>query len=264
MITILEKLRKDIQLQTKTDRQMSTFWVLVFLMPIIIGILASAYSLVSLVDILSSIDLTSPYNTSYDSFVTELETTLIVFCLTYLVNVTASIFLTYLLVNRRFTHFKRQKNLSEDIIVVIGSLAQAKESEVEVSLSSLESMARESNSEEIDKSAILWAILSAFIPFIQFYVYYFLMNDYYRHEFREDNFLKDTSRELNKLGVNFSLPQRKKPIPNRSFVLYLILTIITMGLFSVYWIYILIKDPNKHFSYHIKFENQLITALEHA
>ena len=264
MISILEKLRKDIKMEKETDRQMSTLWVLVFLLPIIIGIVASAYSFVSLVDIISSIDPTSPYDISYNSFVTELETILIAVSLSYLSNVVVYIILTFLLVNRRFKHFKRQKILSEDIIVAIGSLAKAKHAETEVNLLSLERIVRESTAEEIDKSAIVWAILSAFIPFIQLYVYYFLIKDYYIHEFREDKFWEDTSRELNKIGVNFSSSQRKEPIPNRSFVLYLILTIITMGLFSVYWIYILIEDPNEHFKHHIKSENQLISALENA
>lgn len=264
MVSILDNLRKDIKMQKETDRQMSTLWVLVFLLPIIIGIISSIYSFVLLVDIISSIDLTSPYNISYNNFVTELETILIAVGFTYFVNVAVSLILTFLLVNRRFKHFKRQKILSEDIIEAIDSLAKTKQTEIEVNLLSLERITIESNAEKIDKNAILWAILSAFIPFIQLYVYYFLMKDYYRHEIREDNFWMDTSRELNKIGVNFSLPQRKEPIPNRSFVLYLTLTIITSGLFSVYWIYILIKDPNEHFKYHIKSENQLITALEHA
>ena len=259
---MLENLRNDTKLQTELDRQMSKLWVLVFLLPIIIGIVSLVFSLVSLIDIMSSIDLTASYNISYDSLASEFETILMAVSLTWLVNLFVSIILIYLLVNRRSTHFKRQKFLSQDIIATIDSLKNTKEVELEGSLLSLERRVKESNAEEMDKSAILWAILSGFVPFIQLYVYYFLVSDFYRHERREDNFWDDTRIALKKLGVNFSLPQRKEPIPNRSFVLYLILTIITIGLFSVYWIYILIKDPNEHFSYHIKSESQLITALE--
>jgi hypothetical protein len=35
-----------------------------------------------------------------------------------------------------------------------------------------------------------------------------------------------------------------------------------MGLFGVYWIYVLLKDPNEHFKYHIEEESQLLSALE--
>jgi len=42
----------------------------------------------------------------------------------------------------------------------------------------------------------------------------------------------------------------------------LMLTIATMGLFGIYWIYILLKDPNEHFKYHIQVEKQLFDTLE--
>ena len=145
---------------------------------------------------------------------------------------------------------------------VIGNPGVTEEIEVETILSPVKRTVREANAEETEKSAILWAILSAFVPFVQWYVNYFLMNDFYRHEQREDGFWEDLGRAMNKLGINFSVPRRTEAMPNRSFVLYLILTIITMGLFGVYWIYVLLKDPNEHFKYHIEAESQLLSALE--
>jgi hypothetical protein len=210
----------------------------------------------------SSIDLSTPYNYFYDEFATEFVLSWVVITLTSLINFAVAIIITYLLVNRRSTHFKRQKFLSEDIIAAINSLAKTKDIEVEAILSPVERTVREANAEETEKSAILWAILSAFVPFVQWYVNYFLMNDFYRHEQREDGFWEDLGRAMNKLGINFSVPRRTEAMPNRSFVLYLILTIITMGLFGVYWIYVLLKDPNEHFKYHIEAESQLLNALE--
>jgi hypothetical protein len=97
---------------------------------------------------------------------------------------------------------------------------------------------------------------------VQLYVYYFLMKDFYRHEQREDGFWEVAGRALNKLGVSFSVPRKTEAMPYRSFVLYLILTIVTVGLFGVYWFFILLKDPNEHLKYHIKTESQLLSALE--
>jgi hypothetical protein len=133
---------------------------------------------------------------------------------------------------------------------------------VEANLLSLERNVRESNAEENEKSAILWAILSAFVPFVQLYVYYFLMKDFYRHEQREDGFWEVAGRALNKLGVSFSVPQKTEAMPYRSFILYLILAIVTVGLFGVYWFFVMLKDPNEHLKYHIKTESQLLSALE--
>ena len=75
-------------------------------------------------------------------------------------------------------------------------------------------------------------------------------------------FLEDISKVLGKCGITFSLPRRTVVLPDRSFVLYLILTIITLGLFGIYWLYVLLKDPNEHFKHHILVEDQLFGQLE--
>lgn len=262
MAVALENLLKDARMQKDFDRQMSNAWLLVYLVPIIVGVVSTIIFSVLLVNTFSSIYPTDTYNYSFDRFPVEFTVTMTVIGLVGLINVAVSIVFMYILVNRRYTHFKRQKFLYEDIIAAIGSLQKPDETDVDVSLSSLERTSREASAEEIDKSAILWSILSAFIPFVQLYVYYFLMNDFYRHEKREDGFWTDTRKALNTLGVNFSVPRRTEAMPYRNFVLYLILLIVTVGLFGVYWIYVLIKDPNEHFKYHIKTENILISSIE--
>jgi hypothetical protein len=264
MAVALENLRKDARMRENSDRQMSSAWLLVYLVPIIVGFISTIIFSVLFIDVFSSIDTVDPYNYSFDSFPVEFTATLTVIGFVGIINVAVSIVFLYILVNRRYAHFKRHKFLYEDIISAIGSLAKPDETDVDVSLSSLDRTSREASAEEIDKSAILWSILSAFIPFVQLYVYYFLVNDFYRHEKREDGFWTDTSKALNTIGVNFSVPRRTEAIPYRNFVLYLILLIVTVGLFGVYWIYILIKDPNEHFKYHIETENLLISNLESA
>jgi len=243
---------------------MSTAWLLIYLTPIIIGAASVAYTYISMIDLFASIDPTAPYYNFSDGFTAEFVTAWIVIGLSGLINFAVAIVLIYMLVNRRYMHFKRQKFLSEDIIAAIGSLAKTKDIDIETSLSPIERTVREANAEETEKSAILWAILSAFVPFVQFYVYYFLMKDFYRHERREDDVWEDASRALNRLSVNFSGPRRTEIMPDRSFVLYLILSVITVGLFGAYWVYVMLKDPNEHFKYHIQAESQLISTLESA
>ena len=75
MAAILENLRKDVQMQKESDHQMSTMWFLVYLLPMIIGLVAAAFSVVSLVDFLSSIDPSAPYDITYDSFGLEIAST---------------------------------------------------------------------------------------------------------------------------------------------------------------------------------------------
>jgi hypothetical protein len=182
--------------------------------------------------------------------------------LLFLLSFIASIILTYKLIKRRNTHFKRQNFLTEDIIAAVRAIAKKKGINIDVELSSCERTIREAKVEETEKGAMLWAILSAIIFLAQWYVYYFLMKDFYKHERREDGFWEDLRRTLDKCGVTFSIPQRMEATPDRSFVLYLILTIITLGLFGIYWIYVLLKDPNQHFKYHMQIEDQLLSTLE--
>lgn len=264
MAASLENLRKDVRMREQSDRQMSTAWLLVYLVPLIVGVVAAAYTIVSLMDLFSSIDPTAPYAYSYEGFGAEFVAAWTVVTFAGLINFAVAFVLMYLLVNRRHQHLKRQKFLSEDIIAALDSLAKTKNVEMEASLSPIQRTEREANAEEIEKSAILWAILSAFVPFVQLYVFYFLMNDFYRHERREDGFWEDVGRTLDRLGISFSVPRRTEPMPYRSFVLYLILTVITIGFFGIYWVYVLLKDPTDHFKYHIQAENQLMSALEPA
>jgi predicted permease len=182
--------------------------------------------------------------------------------LLFLLSFIVSLVLMYKLVKRRNTHFKRQSFLFEDIIAAVKAIAKKKGIDVTVEFSSFERTLREARAEETEKGAVLWAILSAIIILAQWYVYYFLMKDFYKHERREDGFWEDLRRTLDKCGVTFSIPRRTEATPDRSFVLYLILNIITLGLFGIYWIYVLLKDPNQHFRYHMQIEDQLLSTLE--
>ncbi len=263
MAVSLANIRINMKMREKSDRQMGFAWILVYLFPIGVFVITASYTFVSLLKFFSSIDFTTPqlYSYSFGPFPKEFALIWLTVGLTSLANFVTSTVSIYLLVNRRSTHFKRQKSLSESIIAAVNSLAKTKRVDEEMRVLA-ERSTEEVNSEESEKSAILWAVLSALVPFLQLYVYYFLFKDFYIHEQREDDFWVDMNGTLNKLGVDFSVTQRIEPIPYRSFVLYLIMTIVTVGLFIVYWFFVMLKDPNEHFKYHIEVENYLLAALE--
>ena len=172
-----------------------------------------------------------------------------------------NIYALYKLIKRRNDHFHRQSLLTEDLLKVIQTSADVKE--IKVELSSLERTLREGAREEAEKGAALWAILSAVTGLAVLYVFYFLMKDFYNHERREDSFWETISSNLGRIGVTFTLPVplRRNLVPNRSFAVYIVLTIVTLGIFGLYWFYILIKDPNEHFREHATLEPQLNNAL---
>lgn len=232
-------------MRLESDTIMSSTWLLIYLIPVI--------SIVLMV----LVAIASPFIGA--GVILALWSILIfVSLLSFIV----SIVLTYKLVKRRNTHFQRQIFLFEDILSILKEIMSKKEASAEAEITTLERTLRETKVEETEKGAVLWAILSAIIFIASWYVYYFLMKDFYKHERREDMFFEDVSRILGKAGITFSVPRRAKPIPNRSFILYLILTIITAGIFGIYWLYILLIDPNEHFKYHIELEDELLKSLE--
>ena len=261
----LDNIQRNSRIREESDQQLSGFWVLIYLLPIIALITSVGYALVSVLSIISennSFILT--YDFIYTDFATEFVFLWILFFLTFGVNFVIQMVFGYLLVKRYNTHIIRQHFLSENIIMKINFLAEKKGVNVEDSLFSNKKTAIDANEKETTKDAVLWAFLSAFIPFVSWYVYYFLMKDFYSHEHREDGFWQDLKSTLKKLDLDFSVPNRIGVIPNRSFPLYLMLTIATMGLFGIYWVYILLKDPNEHFKYHVQVEKQLFGTLDSA
>lgn len=232
-------------MRVEADSMMSSAWLLIYLIPV-----------VSLVLMFFSLALMP---------IIGVEAALIFLAIVVLFSILSfviSIILTYKLVNRRNTHFKRQIFLYEDILSILKEIASKKEVNADAEITSVERTLRETKMEETEKGAVLWAILSAIIFIATWYVNYFLMKDFYKHERREEAFWEDISRVLSKCGITFTPPRRMKPIRNRSFVLYLIVSIITLGIFGIYWIYVLLADPNEHFKHHIGIEDELLKVLE--
>jgi hypothetical protein len=259
----LDSIKQEIQHRKKNDKHLSIIWLVVFLLPLLLGFFASLYLMTVFIDIFSNIDFSNPqsYDFIYDSFSQELMFFLFIFGIIGVINLFSSFIINYLLINRRRSHFNRQNNLFNELGKVLFYLG--KENIVDFNQSFNSESVMEENYDH-ERSPILWSILSVFIPFIQLYVFYFLMNDFYMHERFEDAYWEGIKKALDKFGINFSYSPRKKVVPNRSFILYLILTIVSAGLFIVYWIYVLIKDPNDHFKYHIEIENQLLSSIESA
>ncbi|MCP8304371.1 MAG: DUF4234 domain-containing protein [archaeon] len=253
----IENIRKDVRMRVETDSIMSIAWILVYVIPILAWILFPLSFFIAGVTIFPP-GPTPPPGPS----VIPLLIWAVLLPLLLIIGFIVSIILIYMLVKRRNTHFKRQIFLFDDILKAVRVIAAKKGVNAEIELASCERTVREAKAEETEKSAVLWAILSAFIFLADWYVRYFLMKDFYKHERKEDGFWEDMNKALDKCGVKFSMPRRMVTLPDRSFVLYLILTIITLGIFGIYWLYVLLKDPNEHFGYHIKIEDELLSTLE--
>ncbi|MEM3913533.1 MAG: DUF4234 domain-containing protein, partial [Desulfurococcaceae archaeon] len=111
------------------------------------------------------------------------------------------------------------------------------------------------------KSALANTIL-IIIPLYIFYVYHFLNKDFVKHSEKEKLLIAEFFDEVREKIPSFTRRiEEFNIVPDRSTLLYLILTIVT-GIFLIYWVYTLTKDPNKHFESHSVLERELVTALK--
>jgi len=95
---------------------------------------------------------------------------------------------------------------------------------------------------------------------LQLVMFRFLGNTMFDHAMRWNTFAIAARTALSKLGFPAGKPFKIHSLPDRSFILYLVLTIFT-GIFVYYWIYALVKDPNEHFTYQWEFEDNLLSAI---
>src|SRR5437879_7761259 len=87
------------------------------------------------------------------------------------------------------------------------------------------------------------------------------MNDFSKQQRGELLFITDFFLSFTSLGVPMNFPYRTPPIPDRSFALYFVLTLITGSIFGVYWVYVLVTDPNNHFRQQMLMEDTIMAQL---
>ncbi len=255
MSIVLENLRRDTRMRMESDYEMSPAWIIIPLIPIV-GIILLIVLLVG-----SALTAIGPGVPAATGLFIVLGGLFLIFQLVGFVAQILFAYMLYKLVNRRNKHFQRQLFLYDDLTNLAKELATKKGVDIALSLNNMQRTTQEARYEETEKSAALWAIVTFFIGITGLYVYYFLMKDFHKHERREDTFFDDLNRSLTAAGVTVNLPRRTLPIPDRSFVLYLILSIITLGVFAIYWLYVLLTDPNGHFRQQTMTEDTLIAQV---
>ncbi|KXB04476.1 hypothetical protein AKJ50_02355 [candidate division MSBL1 archaeon SCGC-AAA382A13] len=182
-------------------------------------------------------------------------TAAIVIVLVAIISAVLWIYVLYKWIDRRNKHFKRVELLYQDLIDFLED--KGAKNEAKTARRTLREMASETD----EKSPALWIILTIVLSPVIFYVYHFLSNDFKKHENKENFLIEDITDAIEAAGGSFKF-QEYNAIENRNTILYIVLTIITLGIFGLYWIYTLTKDPNKHFRQSAKMEEKLINSLE--
>ena len=174
------------------------------------------------------------------------------------------VYVLYKLLERREQHFERMVSLRGHLLGVLRERAAAAGSpaELENEIAALKGLDVSATGRDRygEKSPVLWLVLGLLTGVTNFYVYYFLNDDFRAHGDSEREFFNKAAGIMDKLEMPWNQPDASI-IPERSFIKYLLLTLVTLGLFGIYWWYTLIIDPNEHFDDHSVWEAQLRAAL---
>jgi hypothetical protein len=164
----------------------------------------------------------------------------------------------YFLLDRRNRHFKRQQLL----FAAIPSYLLAMKSDTgNEGIARLVEISDDSAFEEQDRPAGLWAILALFaMPIVGLIVACSLTQDLVKHEERQAAYQRTLPLALQEGGVAHSTFEPSKS-RHRDPIFYLVLTVITAGIFWIYWFYILLKDYNDHFANQAVFEDQILSSF---
>lgn len=171
-------------------------------------------------------------------------------------------YIIYKLVQRRDEHFKRMAGVAESAIAQLRAKAQGREDAVTAELSQLEQVRLQMNTMSAERGAAIWLLIAIFTFGIGYMIlYYLLMQDYVQHDAVEAQFFTLMSNALNKLGLSEQAGQAARTVPDREYVTFLVLTLVTCGIYGIYWMYVMIKDFNDHFMAQVPWEDFLLQAL---
>lgn len=247
-------------------------------MPIILPYIPILLIITSTIIMILSLTYTiSTYEYEYEVILQEIvmeeavqEVLIALFIILYITGAVINIYVLYKWIKRRNDHIGRTYILYTYVKDFMYELGKKRGLDLSIDALMLDRELKEWHVDFRERNPILWALLPL-IPYIGlvilFYIYHFLNKDFRKHWIREAailNRIRDMVRKFPRgdelsMYLGFS-PQYQ--FPDRSTALYVVLTIITLGFFSLYWIYTLTSDPNKHFDEHVKVEDHLVKTLE--
>ncbi|MFY9586907.1 MAG: DUF4234 domain-containing protein [Actinomycetota bacterium] len=172
---------------------------------------------------------------------------------------------TYRLVQRRQEHARRRLAFMSYFWHTLNQRAEAsgRRAEVAEGLDNLSRIYQQIDAYELrnKREPVLWMILRLVVGFVGAYVNHFLNKDLVFLDEWETSYAQNAEWVMQKLGMNVTVPKRSRPVQNRSTGLYIFLTIITFGIFSMVWRYQTMMDGNGHFDDDAALEDALLRGL---
>jgi hypothetical protein len=168
----------------------------------------------------------------------------------------------YRMMQRRDEHFKRMAAVADTSLGWLRTKAQGREQAIQGELTELDALKQWMVMQSAERGAAIWLLILIFTSCIGYFIFfYLLMKDYKEHDAYESRFFTIMSSALTKLGMSQQAGQAALNIPQRDFGKYVLFSIITCGIFSFYWLYVMVDDLNKHFALQVQWEDYLLTSL---
>jgi type III secretory pathway component EscS len=236
---------------------MGYIWMVVPILPILMGIGLAVSFIGILVSIVSRIgSLQQP-----EGAITAASEILALYgfaIVSFYIILAFGAFAIYYMIERRNGHFRRQQRLFSTLQKYLSSKTSVAGNE---NAFRLWQSSEESILEELDRPAGLWSVLYLFVtPVVGLIVAFNLTQDLRRHEELQANYQTTLLGALNEAGIVTSTLPSSRP-HKRDPLLFIILTAITGGLFWIYWFYTLLKDYNQHFRDQALYEDQILALL---
>ena len=262
MMSHFTELEYAVKKRSESDRIMGYIWMVVPILPLLLAILGAALLLGFILTAIAT-GVTEPWPTApfgigfmEAAFILGWMALIVV---GFIISIFGAIALYYM-ISRRNNHFRRQRMLTSILLPYLETKLKEK-GKSSNAISSLALLNRDSEYEETEKSPAVWAVLYLFVsPIVGLYVFHFLSRDLHNHFKRQIDLSRNLEALLNDLGVQFASPLQYE-VKRRETILYIILAIITAGLFWIYWFYLQLKDYNEHFKTQWKLEDQFMNAV---
>ncbi|WP_457619775.1 hypothetical protein [Methanopyrus sp.] len=169
-----------------------------------------------------------------------------------------AVYLTYLMIKRRNEHITRSLGFLRYLVELLAGAGY----DVDILKSELEEMRLRTER----RNPVIYALLTLVPPIgwlVVLYIYHFLNRDFHEHSVRERDFFDSVARllDMNPHEPPFEL-ETFYVVPRRSTFLYVVLTVLSAGIFGLYWWYTVVQDPNRHFRSHRRLERDLILSIE--
>ncbi len=169
----------------------------------------------------------------------------------------------YKLMERRDLHFARMANMVNTSVALLKEKAarEGKTALIGQELAQLEMLQGEIYEQSRERGAVLWLVLAIVTGICALIGYYLIMDDFARHDVLEAQYFTLMSGAMAKLGMSSQATQAAPTIPERNLVTFIILTVVTCGIYGFYWLYVLVNDGNLHFEAQVQWEDYIYSAL---